>query len=46
MECMPYDSKRARALQTLFYLLGRHRDAMRQWAKIPNPQFRGRLPLP
>ena len=22
MECMPYDSKRARALQTSFYLLG------------------------
>ena len=33
MECMPYDSKRARALQTSFYLLGRHRDAMRQWLK-------------
>ena len=31
MECMPYDSKRA--LQTSFYLLGRHRDAMRQWLK-------------
>jgi hypothetical protein len=29
MECMPYDFKRARALQTSFYLLGRHRDAMR-----------------
>ena len=28
-----YDSKRARALQTSFYLLGRHRDAMRQWLK-------------
>ena len=24
---------RARALQTSFYLLGRHRDAMRQWLK-------------
>ena len=33
MECMKYDSKRARALQTSCYLLGRHRDAMRQWLK-------------
>ena len=33
MECMPYDFKRARALQTSFYLLERHRDAMRQWLK-------------
>ena len=33
MECMTYDSKRARALQISFYLLGRHRDAMRQWLK-------------
>ena len=30
---MPYDFKRARALQTSFYLLERHRDAMRQWLK-------------
>ena len=30
---MGYDSKRARALQISFYLLGRHRDAMRQWLK-------------
>ena len=28
-----YDSKRARARQTSFYLLGRRRDAMRQWLK-------------
>ena len=28
---MKYDSKRARALQTSLYLLGGHRDAMRQW---------------
>ena len=33
IECIKYDSKRARALQTSFYLLGRHRDAMRQWLK-------------
>ena len=33
MECMLYDSKCVRALQTSFYLLGRHRDAMRQWLK-------------
>ena len=33
MVCTHYDSKRARALQTSFYLLGRHRDAMRQWLK-------------
>ena len=33
MVCMSYDFKRACALQTSFYLLGRHRDAMRQWLK-------------
>ena len=33
MECMTYDSKRARALQTSFFLLGRHRDTKRQWLK-------------
>ena len=33
MECTYYDSKRARAPQISFYLLGRRRDAMRQWLK-------------
>ena len=42
---MPYDSKRARALQNSFYLLGRHRDAMRQCIVLTARVVREKVPL-